>query len=154
MGSKKPLQQTPMISWQDPNSLVSPNFTVHQCLELPQWFRMANEKDGLNDVIKQNLIKLCNKLEVIQAILGASLDVHSMYRPSSYSPLVGGTSTDVHTRGMACDFHVEGMSMEAAAEKIKPLLEGLDMRMEQGTLTWVHLDIHPPGPSGRYFIPF
>jgi uncharacterized protein YcbK (DUF882 family) len=71
----------------------------------------------------------------------------------AYSPIVGGTSTDVHTKGMAADFHVNGMTVEAVKEVLAPLLEGLEIRMEQGTPTWIHVDIYPPGPSGRYFKP-
>jgi uncharacterized protein YcbK (DUF882 family) len=115
---------------------------------------MATTQDGLTDEIKWNLSIVSAKLDRIRTILGAPITVHSMYRSPAYSPLVGGTSTDVHTQGKACDFHIEGMEIESVKEKLAPLLEGLDIRMEQGTPTWIHIDIEDPGPSGRYFKPF
>lgn len=141
------------IDWFNSSALVSAYFAVSQCLFLPSWHRMANELDGLNLEIKANLVRLCNKLDVVQTILGSPLKVTSMYRPPDYSPTVGGSSTDVHTKGMACDFYVEGLTIDSIKERLVPLLEGLDMRMEQGTDTWIHLDIRAPGPSGRNFKP-
>lgn len=142
-----------MIDWMQPNALVSIYMTVMQMIWLPQWERMAIPQDGLDDKIKANLTKLAHKLDVIQIILGSPLIVHSGFRPNSYTGLVGGSIGDAHTLGMAVDFHVDGMKIENIKEILVPLLEGLDVRLEQGTSTWIHVDIHQPGPSGRYFKP-
>lgn len=144
----------PLINWTDPNAMISLYFTVSQCLFLPTWHRIANEHDGLNNNIKYNISKICHKLDVIQTLLNSPVKIHSFYRPPDYSPLVGGFIDDVHTTGEACDFSVPGMTMDHIKEVLVPLLEGLEMRMEYGTNTHIHMDIHPPGPRGRYFRPF
>lgn len=141
-----------MINWEDESCKVTPNFSVRECLRLPQWNRLADETDGLNDDIKGNLVILCEVLEKVRAVLQTPIHVHCMYRPARYNKLVGGASASAHMKGMAIDFDTNpGMSLEAAKARIRPLLERYGLRMEKGTDTWIHLDTNHPGPSGREF---
>jgi Peptidase M15 len=150
----QPIHAARMIKWTDPKCQVTDNFTVHDCLWLGQWGRLANEKDGLSEEICEKLIIACENAEKIRSILSCKMLISSMYRPPQYSPLVGGSSTDVHTQGIAFDFVPNTiLSVEAAKELIRPNLDSLNLRMEKGTTTWIHIDSKAPGPSGREFIP-
>jgi hypothetical protein len=63
-------------------------------------------------------------------------------------------SDDVHSQSVAVDFDCEPvMTIEQVKNALRPLLESLDIRMEKGTTTWIHIDMRAPGPSGREFIP-
>ena len=142
-----------MADWSDPSNQVSTYFKVKEALFLPSWGRMAQDSDGLNDDIRANLEALCAKLDVIRAFLACPISVTSMYRPGPYSVLVGGSSTDVHTHGLAVDFHCDAdMTIEDIKNLLLPKLEEFGIRMEQGTTTWVHIDIAPV-KNARYFLP-
>jgi len=144
-----------MIDWSDPNSMVSKYFSVREMLWLPKWNRLASEQnpdDHLTDSVKSNLVALCEIMDEVREYLGTPLSVHSGFRPPAYSVLVGGFATDVHTRGLAIDFDPNPeLTIQDAKDLLEPCLEHLGIRMERGTKTWIHLDTHPPGPSGRYF---
>jgi len=143
-----------MINWTDPKAHVTPNFTVHDCLWLGHWGRLANATDGLTDDLCQKLITTCENAEKIRAILQCPMLISSMYRSPAYSPIVGGSATDVHTQGIAFDFVPDTiLSIDAAKELIRPNLDDLNLRMEAGTTNWIHIDSHQVGASGREFIP-
>jgi hypothetical protein len=147
-----------VIDWYNPKSRVSEYFTVKECLWLPHWGRMAMDIDGLEDEVKGNLIRLCQKMDHVRDFFSSPIIVHCMYRPPVYSELVGGTKTDVHTKGMAADIHILGFEGPSGCEQVKqlliPSLEALEMRLENNPgSSYLHLDIHPPGITGRYFLP-
>lgn len=143
-----------MIDWSDPSCNVTEHLTVKDCLWLHQCDRLANENDGLTDGIKDELVKTCEMAEKLRTILGVPIIVTSMYRPPAYSKMVGGTETDVHTKGVAIDFTTgKKMFIETAKQVLRPHLASLDIRMEKYTTNWIHVDRRALGPSGREFTP-
>jgi len=143
-----------MINWTNLTEQVTPNFTVKDCLWLAHWGRLANENDGLDYDIQSSIVATCMLAEKIRTILNCPMIVTSLYRPPSYSPLVGGTAQDVHTKGIAIDFTtLPRMEIEDAKDIIRPFLTPLNIRMEANTTDWIHLDSAPVGPSGREFNP-
>jgi hypothetical protein len=146
-----------VIDWENPGAQVSEHFTVHDCLWLPTWNRMATEEDGLTEDIQAALYALCFKMEEVRDFMKAPIIVHCMYRPPEYSALVGGSLDDVHTMGLAIDFHVDGLgdgpSCDKVRELLEPSLEDLNIRMERNPGgNWIHIDIHPVIHE-RYFNP-
>lgn len=149
----KPVVQ-PGIDWTDPLAQVSLHFTVGEMIALHSWDRLANDaEDGLTDQVKQNLIDLCQRMEKVRVALGCSLNVHCGFRSVKYNQeVLHSLPLDVHAAGKAVDFDCnEAMTIEQAKEKVRPLLESLNMRLEGGTKTWLHMDTHSVGPSGREF---
>lgn len=143
-----------IILWNNPESKITQNFTVKDALWLGLWKRLATEKDGIDDAIKDELVKTLQMLEQVRSILCGPILVSSCYRPLAYSPLVGGYAGDVHCKGLAVDFVPGGpLSIRSAKDLMHPHLESLNIRMELGTTTWIHCDRREPGPSGRYFVP-
>jgi len=150
-----------MIDWTNPDCKVTTNFDVKDCIWLPTWGRLANETDGLTNEVKDNLINTCAKMEAIRSFLGNKpIFVHCMFRPVLYNKIIGGSTKSAHIVGMACDFHVSGMSenkgCDAVRELLKPKLEEFDIRMEdlssKTQRNWVHIDLKEPINS-RYFKP-
>lgn len=133
---------------------ISKYFDWSEVLFLPKWHRHGVEGDGLTDEILQNCINLAEKLELVRAVFEQPMVTHCWYRPPAYSVLVGGGEHDVHTQGYAWDGHIVGMSCPEAMVKLEPLLDQLEIRMEHGTTTWIHLD-NAPLKLGhkRYFYP-
>ena len=156
----KPLPSNPPkvdpIDWTNPSSKVSKYFTVKEALYLPTWNRMANDKDGLNDEIKTNLVALFAKMDLIRDFFGVAVLVHCAYRPEEYNKLIGGAPKSAHKIGKGCDFHVESLNCDFARDKIilAGLLDRLELRMESKPKSnWVHVDMYPPSVSGgkRFF---
>jgi uncharacterized protein YcbK (DUF882 family) len=141
------------LDWNDPNSLLSQYFRVHEALYLPTWGRLATEDDGLTDEIKENLLDLCSKMDQIREFLGFPMNVHCMYRPPSYNLVIGAPENDVHSLGQAVDFDCNpDLTIDEIRDKVLPVLDKYNIRMERNTSTWIHLDTHPVG-NARYFYP-
>src|SRR5208282_3589635 len=130
-----------MIDWTDRQCQVSTHFTVGDCLTLHAWNRLADiDKDG---VILHRLVALCQKLEEIRDILKCPMNVHSIFRSVAYNESQNiHPNADVHSMSIACDFDCEPiMTIEQVKNMLRPSLESLQIRMEKGTMTWIHVDI-------------
>lgn len=148
------------VKWDDPTFQLSEHFTVYDALNLSQWGRLANESDGLDDTVKEHLLEVFDKLELVRNELGWPIMVHCAYRPGPYNALVKGSSSSGHLYGMAIDFHVIGYADKDACAKIRqrirPFLEKWNIRMENHDGNWVHIDTKPPvvlgnGTKDRFF---
>lgn len=131
-------------------------FKWREALWLPQWNREANESDGLNDEILENIKVTAKWMDEIRKYFGKPIKIHCWFRPAKYNALVGGGKTSQHLIGKAVDFHVSGMTCDDVRKALidANMLEDLGLRMEDlpGS-NWVHLDDRAPGPSGRFFKP-
>ncbi len=151
---EKPVLQNSTIDWTDPLAQITPHFTVGEMIVLHAWDRLATDvEDGLTDQVKKNLVDLCQRMEKVRMALGCGLNVHCGFRSVKYNQeVLHSLPMDVHSFGMALDFDAnEAMTIEQAKEKVRPLLEPLNMRLEGGTSSWLHMDTHAVGPSGREF---
>jgi len=72
-----------------------------------------------------NLKRLAEKLEEVRAHLGnRPMIITSGYRDPQYNRLVGGVKNSTHTRGLAADIVVPGMSPQQVQAKLKPWWPG------------------------------
>lgn len=143
------------MDWTKPNDAISKYFKVKEALWLPQWQRLANDKDGLNKNYQYNLIKLFETMDKVRETVKKPIIVHVAYRPPEYNALIGGATKSAHMTGQACDFHVLGMSCDEVRTLLLPELERLKIRMEDKPgSSWVHIDIKAVVPGGvRFFKP-
>ena len=143
-----------MSDWMSPTDQVTLHFSVNDCLMLHKWNRLATEKDGAD---LDKLTTLCEKLEEVRTLLNCPMNVHSMFRSTAYNLAQGilpPTGLDVHALNLACDFDCgSNLTIQEVKDILEPQLDSLGIRMERGTTTWVHVDLHDVGPSGRYFTP-
>ena len=142
------------MDWTNGSEQVTDHFTVADCLTLHEWNRLATDADGADF---DRLITLCQKLEEVRTSLGCPMNVHCIFRSKAYNiaqRILLPTGLDVHAMSLACDFDCNGsLTIQEIKNKLEPLLDQLGIRMERGTTTWVHIDLHSVGPSGRYFTP-
>lgn len=142
------------IDWTDPKCQVTEHFTVNDCLMLHSWNRLATAADGADF---DKLITLCNKLEEIRTLLNCPINVHCMFRSKEYNiaqSILLPTGNDVHAQCLAVDLDCNSnLTIQNVKDILEPKLEALGIRLERGTTNWVHVDLRPPGPSGRYFTP-
>jgi hypothetical protein len=141
------------IDWTDKDCQVTEHFTVGDCLTLHSWNRLASEDDGVTDEVKANIVVVCQKMEQIREVVGCPINVHCIFRSVEYNEQVlHSLPHDVHSMGMAIDWDCNSdHTIEEAKELIRPKLEEFGLRLEGGTTTWIHNDIHALGPSGREF---
>jgi Peptidase M15 len=141
-----------MINWKDEACQVTPHFSVKDCLYLHEWKRLASIET--DQVYTHRLVALCEKMELIRAMLGDTpINVHSMFRSEDYNVALGILPhQDVHSESLACDFDaLPILGVEDVKQRLRPHLAALGIRMEKGTLGWVHIDMKEIGPSGREF---
>ena len=147
------------IDWLDPKSKVSTNFTVKECLWLPQWNRLANEADGLNEAVKAELIATAAKMDELRDLLTIPIIIHCWFRPTEYNKLVGGAAKSAHLEGKAVDFHFKNWNCDEARKYFAGpdcrVLKHLEMRMEDlPGANWIHLDTRAvPEGGNRIFKP-
>lgn len=151
--NNKEISEPSTIDWLSPDCPVTKHFNVKDACMLHSWNRLAGELDGFNDEMKQKIIKTCQMMEKIRDILQCPINVHCMFRSQQYNKeVVHAIPNDVHAQGLACDWDASPhYTIEEAKEKIRPQLSELNIRMEAGTITWIHNDWHSVGPSGREF---
>lgn len=145
----------PLIDWSNPHCKVSNHFTVKEALWLPSWGRLANDSDGFNDTLKQNMISFLEKMDIIRDYFGVQINVHVTYRPEKYNAEIGGAKDSAHMYCKAMDFDVSGMTCDEARNKIlndgKLQEWGLRMEKRPGS-DWIHIDQFPAKPN-LYFNP-
>lgn len=140
----------PQLDWTNAQSMVSKYFSVQNAILLHDWNRLATPQDGYDPA---RLLAFCAKLDQVRELIGSPMNIHCIFRSQEYNAEHGFKPTaDVHSMSIACDFDcAPNLTIDQIKEILEPQLEALEIRMEFGTTTWVHVDIHAPGPSGRYF---
>jgi uncharacterized protein YcbK (DUF882 family) len=148
------------MDWTNASNQVTDHFTVGEMITLHAYNRLANESDGLNESMQNQLISLCQILEQVRDLLAVPMNVHCGFRSQGYNQDQGiKPVADVHSGAgndscAAIDFDCNPhLTIQEVKDKLEPVLEQLNLRMEKGTSAWIHLDTRAPGPSGRYFTP-
>lgn len=145
-----PSPQTTGIDWTNGECRVTPHFKVKDCLMLHSYNRLATEADGADF---QKLTTLCQKMEQIRNVLECEINVHCTFRSKAYNQSQGiKPEADVHSMNEAMDFDCNGnLTIQEIKDRLIPVLDLYGIRLERGTTTWCHVDVHSVGPSGRYF---
>lgn len=152
------------IDWANSKAKVSKYFTVAEATYLHKWDRLAQASDGLDETVKDNLIKIFAKMDLIREILRVPLLVRSAYRPRDYNVFIGGAKLSAHMATDNCaavDFWTDqngdgektGEDCDAIKALLMPRLKELGVRMEDNGkgARWVHLDNRPVLPGKRRF---
>lgn len=131
------------------------HFKWKEALFLPKWniFVVATTHQ------EANIISITLIMEKIRAFFGKPILILSWLRPDFYNDWpfpygVMGAKNSAHKLGLACDFCIRGFTADEIRRKLEPELLHLGIRMENlpGS-DWVHVDLFPPGITGRFFTP-
>lgn len=163
---QRPPEAAPVIDWSKPDSKLSRFFSIREALWLTDWKRLATDSDGLNEMVKANLLGVFRKMDLIRELLGRPVFVKSAYRPRAYNLAIGGSAQSSHManeKSAAVDFWCDvdgdgdkdGADCDAIKAALMPKLEVWGIRMEDNGpgARWVHVDTRAPGPAGRFFKP-
>lgn len=146
------------MDWNDIHSPISKHFIVKDALWLPKWNRAATVADNLTDEYRSNLVTLFSKMDIVRDFIGLPIVSIVSFRPTQYNTLIHGATNSAHLYGMALDFYVQGHTGVSGCDKIRklivPMLEAWDMRCENISGDWIHMDTREPEPGGRrFFVP-
>ena len=115
-------------------------------------FSETAERDGIDNSappnVVDNLRRLAEGLEAVQALLGAPLEISSAYRSPALNRAVGGSPTSQHSQGLAADFVCSEFGTPMA---IAAAIQASDIEFDQCILEygrWVHLSFSAT-PRGR-----
>lgn len=125
----------------NPTQQISKYFTWKEAIYLNSWNRLASTSDGLTEEVQRNLVGLFFTMDKIRQLMGRPIIVHCAFRSLEYNKLIGGSTNSQHLYGCACDFHVQGLDCQQARELLKPHLEELQIRLENNTGNWLHVDV-------------
>lgn len=90
-------------------------------------------------------VKLIELLEHLRTFFNAPLIVTSGCRCHEYNALIGGARSSQHTRGMAADIRISGVTPTAIAAEAGVFLGNTG---GIGTYeSWVHVDVRSNGPA-------
>ena len=102
-----------------------------------------------DDVVRHELTRTAQVLELCRAALGVALIVSSGYRCRAVNAAVGGVSTSAHVYGRAADFAPQnGWTLRDAFDRLRH--DG-SIPYDQIILepAWVHIGIAPQGVTPR-----
>jgi peptidoglycan hydrolase-like protein with peptidoglycan-binding domain len=125
------------------DTIPGSKFTWHDAMWLPSWGRHAKPSDCTNtdmNTIISNIEKQAKALQAVEDHLGKPIVIHCWLRPPAYNKQIGGAGNSAHLRGMATDFHVNGMSAEAVRKVVKAKPD-LYPGAGENNVTWNHLDL-------------
>jgi len=91
---------------------------------------------------QQNIYRLANRLQVVRDILNKPITITSGYRSPSHNASVGGAPNSYHTKAMAVDIVVKGMT----PRQVQVFLKNWSGGLGYGD-TFTHLDL---GPTRRW----
>lgn len=134
---------------------LMPHFTLEEFLHSDT----ANAKGIDNshpphDVVA-HLTVLAYVMERVRKLCGDKvIKISSGYRCPALNSAVGGASNSAHLYGCACDFNVDGLSIDKVCEIVAPHMEKLwiDQLIHEtgGGAQWVHLGLaNPPWNDPR-----
>lgn len=123
------------------------HFTWSEFLWLPKWkiHALPDEETYFN------IITTAKKMQDIRDILKAPIKITSGYRPPEYNALIGGAKKSAHIYGLACDFQANDYTAKEVRSILLPFLDKLDIRMEDHTGNWTHIDLMIVPPKGKRF---
>ena len=109
-------------------------------------------KDGTDvpDELRENVILLCENLQILRDHIGKPIRIISGYRSPKYNRRIGGARRSQHMLAKAADLRVTGMTSHELKREIEALIrEGKMMKGGVGLYTsFTHYDVR--GRNARW----
>lgn len=120
---------------------LTPHFFLEEFI-YSNYARRHGINNNPNPVVKQNLILLATKLELVRDLLQAPLTINSGYRCTELNRDIGGASDSAHLSGYAADFTCYAFGQP---EKIVTVIKASGLKYDQLICegTWVHISFDP-----------
>lgn len=132
----------------DTSTKLAPNFTFGELTSTGQTALLAKNREEALQFIDAGKA-LAAMMQVVRDHYKKPVIIHSAFRGPSVNAAVGGSKTSQHMKFEACDFHVEGETLQDVFNWIRKssglkygqvILEG----RQPGKPTWIHLSLGEP----------
>lgn len=132
---------------------LAPNFYLHEFERSSRAARLGIN-NAVPDALLPNLVRIATVMQSIRGILGNRvITVTSGYRCLALnSQTPGSSTTSAHTKGLACDFIVQGMTPQQVCLILKEHVQelGIDqLILEFGQ--WSHVGLREGEPRHQIF---
>ncbi|MDD1015976.1 D-Ala-D-Ala carboxypeptidase family metallohydrolase [Pseudomonas rubra] len=124
--------------------LLSPHFTLAEMTVSETAARRGIDNTPSEQIIS-NLQRLSAGLEDIRRLVGRPILVSSGYRSQALNKAVGGSTSSVHTQGLAADIIAVGLSPRELARQVVDsglMFDQLILEFDQ----WVHFGLSAETP--------
>ena len=132
----------------DTSTKLAPNFTFGELTSTSQSSLLAENREEALQFIEAGKA-LAAMMQVVRDHFKKPVIIHSAFRGPALNTAIGGSKTSQHMKFEACDFHVEGETLQVVFDWIRKhsglkygqvILEG----RQPGKPTWVHLSLGEP----------
>lgn len=132
----------------DLNTKLAPNFTFGELTSTGHANLLTKNRQEAATYLEAGKA-LAAMLQVVRDHFKKPLHVHSAFRGPTLNAAVGGSKTSQHMKFEACDFHVDGFTLQEVFDWIRKesglkygqvILEG----RQPGKPTWIHLSLGEP----------
>lgn len=132
------------------NVQISPHFTLYELTHTES--RVLLERNTfLGSQKLETLAALCGMLEHVRVLLGGHpLAIHSGFRCPELNQSIGGAAHSQHLTAQAADFHVIGLPLREAFDRIRHAADQIKfgqliLEGHNGVdFTWIHLSLGAP----------
>jgi zinc D-Ala-D-Ala carboxypeptidase len=126
----------------DKNLKLTPDFA------LKEFISVLDPKGWEFDIrVLNNLYKLANRLQVVRDTIGKPIQITSGYRSASHNLKVGGEPNSYHTKGMAADIVIRGMSPTQIEKALFNWTGGLGIYTNVADFVHVDIRMSPKGEA-------
>lgn len=122
---------------------LTDNFAASEFFISAEHPHLVDSWDKVSPTIQNNLKRLAKRLQALRDITGKPITITSGYRGPKLNKAVGGASNSYHTKGLAVDINIAGMTERQVQKSLDLLWDG-GLGYGHG---FTHLDL---GPKRRF----
>lgn len=125
------------------------NFTMSEFLKSDTAARFGiDNRPHNNEVLDNILLLMLNVMQPLRDYVGKPIIITSGYRSIGLNAKVGGVPNSQHLEGKACDFVIQGLSVNEAIKMVKNSGIMFDQCINEGT--WVHISYNKNGNRKKF----
>jgi len=123
------------------------NFTLEEFCESDNAVRAGINNTIVDHHILENAKRMCSVLEIVRAYAKRPVDISSGYRNVETNKLAGGSQTSAHTKGLAADIKIKGLTPKEVCLMILSTNIEFDQLIYEGA--WTHIGLSEAGTKPR-----
>jgi uncharacterized protein YcbK (DUF882 family) len=117
------------------------NFTISEFLKSETATKYGIDNIPHNNQVLDNILLLIvNVMQPLRNYVGKPIIITSGYRSIGLNAKVGGVPNSQHLNGQACDFVIQGMTINEAIKAVKNSGIIFDQCINEGS--WVHISFN------------
>lgn len=126
------------------------NFTMTEALRSDTAKRLGINNMPTDSKILDNILELyINIMQPLREYVGRKIFINSLYRCPKLNEKVGGKPNSQHLEGKACDFVIDGLTIDQGVQAVLKSGVPYDQLIHEGT--WIHVSFDKKRNRRQYF---